>query len=139
MIVGIGNDVADIERFRAALARTPCLASRLFTARERTGPDGRPRDAASLSARFAVKEAVLKVLGAPAGLAWDGIETVTLPSGRPVLRVSGAPAERAAALGIRDWHVSISHDGNLAAALVVAEGGGGRRRCTRVCGRRGGP
>jgi len=46
---------------------------------------------------------------------------VTEPSGRPTLRVSGTVAAVAAALGVRRWHVSLSHDGGLATAVVVAE------------------
>lgn len=45
----------------------------------------------------------------------------TEPSGRPTLRVSGTVAAVAAALGVRRWHVSLSHDGGLATAVVVAE------------------
>jgi holo-[acyl-carrier protein] synthase len=37
------------------------------------------------------------------------------------LRITGTVAEAAAALGIRSWHVSLSHDGGIATALVVAE------------------
>ncbi len=64
MIVGLGIDVCDIERFTASLRRTPVLAERLFTVSERRLP------ATSLAARFAAKEAVAKALGAPPGLLW---------------------------------------------------------------------
>ncbi|MGZ4594993.1 MAG: 4'-phosphopantetheinyl transferase superfamily protein, partial [Actinomycetes bacterium] len=62
MIVGVGIDVVDVERFARILARRPGLAARLFTVGERR------HSAASLAARFAAKEAVAKALGAPTGL-----------------------------------------------------------------------
>jgi len=74
-----------------------------------------------LAARFAAKEAVAKALGAPGGLRWLDAEVVSLPSGRPTLRLVGATARTSAAQGIRSWHLSLSHDGGLATAVVVAE------------------
>ena len=42
--------------------------------------------------------------------------------GRPHLEVRGTVAGRAAQLGVTSWHISLSHDGGIASALVVAEG-----------------
>ncbi|MFB9967353.1 holo-ACP synthase [Sinosporangium siamense] len=116
MIVGIGVDLVDVARFAASLERTPALAGRLFTQGERSPA------VASLAARFAAKEAVAKALGAPPGLAHREAEVVTGAHGRPELRVTGRAAEVAAELGVRRWHVSLSHDAGLAIAYVVAEG-----------------
>jgi holo-[acyl-carrier protein] synthase len=125
VIVGIGVDVVLVERFAAALGRTPLLADRLFTEAERTTGSGNPRSAESLAARFAAKEAVAKALGAPAGLRWHDCEVVTDPDGRPWLTVSGTVAAVAAERRISRWHLSLSHDGGIASAMVVAEGAGG--------------
>ncbi|MDT4891960.1 MAG: holo-[acyl-carrier protein] synthase [Pseudonocardiales bacterium] len=122
MIVGVGIDVVPVERFAEALARTPALAARLFTDAERRTPAGLPRGAESLAARFAAKEALAKALGAGGGMAWTDAEVHTDERGAPVLTVRGTVAERAASLGVRRWHVSLSHDGGIAAATVVAEG-----------------
>lgn len=122
MIVGVGIDVAEIERFAAALERTPGLAERLFTAGERELASGEDRGVASLAARFAAKEAVAKALGAPAGLSWLDAEVITEESGRPRLTVTGTVAARAAELGVTHWHLSLSHDAGVASAVVVAEG-----------------
>ncbi|MFB7662491.1 holo-ACP synthase [Kitasatospora sp. NPDC056138] len=122
MIIGVGIDVAAIERFGAALARTPGTAGRLFTEAELLLPSGERRGAASLAARFAAKEALAKALGAPAGLRWTDAEVHTEESGRPVLRVTGTVAARAAELGVTSWHVSLSHDAGVASAVVIAEG-----------------
>ena len=122
MIIGVGIDVAEIERFAAALERTPGMAERLFLPGELLLPSGDRRGVASLAARFAAKEAVAKSLGAPAGLRWLDAEITTEPSGRPRLGVTGTVAARAAELGVRHWHVSLSHDAGVASAVVIAEG-----------------
>ncbi|MDI5965124.1 holo-ACP synthase [Streptantibioticus silvisoli] len=122
MIVGTGIDVAGIERFAAALERTPGLRDRLFVAAETTRPDGTARSAESLAARFAAKEAIAKALGAPGGLAWTDAEITTGADGRPGIVVTGTVAARAAQLGVRSWHVSLSHDAGIATAVVIAEG-----------------
>ncbi|KRC96000.1 MULTISPECIES: holo-ACP synthase [unclassified Streptomyces] len=121
-IIGVGIDVAEIERFAASMERTPGLAERLFLRSELLLPSGERRGAASLAARFAAKEALAKALGAPPGLLWTDAEVYVEESGRPRLRVQGSVAARAAELGVRGWHVSLSHDAGVASAVVVAEG-----------------
>ncbi|MHC5259699.1 holo-ACP synthase [Streptomyces sp. UC4497] len=121
-IIGVGIDVAEIERFAASLERTPGMAERLFLDDELLLPSGERRGIASLAARFAAKEAVAKALGAPAGLRWTDAEVWVEESGQPRLRVSGTVAARAAELGVRGFHVSLSHDAGVASAVVVAEG-----------------
>jgi len=121
VIVAVGIDVVMVDRFARALARTPLLADRLFTEDERVTGSGNPRAAESLAARFAAKEAVAKALGAPAGLRWHDCEVVADPDGRPWLTVAGTVAAAAAERGIKRWHLSLSHDGGIASAMVVAE------------------
>jgi holo-[acyl-carrier protein] synthase len=121
VIVSVGNDVVLVERFAAALERTPLLREKIFTESERTTLSGNERNADSLAARFAAKEAVAKALGAPSGLHWHDCEVVVDPDGRPWLTVSGTVAQAAAALGIQRWHLSLSHDGGIASAVVIAE------------------
>jgi holo-[acyl-carrier protein] synthase len=115
VIVGIGVDLVDIARLEQALRRTPALAERLFTEGERAAPP------ASLAACFAAKEAVAKALGAPAGLRWADVEVGHDPAGRPALTVRGTVADAAGRLGVRRWHVSLTHDGGVSVAFVVAE------------------
>lgn len=116
MIIGIGVDVVEIARIEAALSRTPDLASRLFAQSERDLP------MASLAARFAAKEATAKALGGPPGLAWTDVQVRRDGSGRPQLAVGGTVARAARMLGVSRWHLSLSHDGGLSVAMVVAEG-----------------
>jgi holo-[acyl-carrier protein] synthase len=121
MIVAIGMDVVLVERFTAALTRTPLIAEKVFTEAERLTVAGNPRSAESLAARFAAKEAVAKALGAPGNLSWHDCEVVSDPDGRPWLTVAGTVAAAAAERGINRWHVSLSHDGGIAGAVVIAE------------------
>jgi holo-[acyl-carrier protein] synthase len=115
MIVGIGVDVTEVGRLEAALNRSPALAGRLFADSEQTGP------IRSLAGCFAAKEAVAKALGGPPGLRWIDAVVGHDSQGRPVLETRDTVAAAAASLGIRTWHLSISHDAGLCVAMVVAE------------------
>lgn len=115
MIIGIGVDVVDVPRFERQLERTPGLRDRLFVAAER-GLNTR-----SLAARFAAKEAVAKALGVPAGMEWHDCEVIGRDGVRPRLEIRGTVQAWAAKLGVRTWHLSLSHDGGMAVAMVVAE------------------
>jgi holo-[acyl-carrier protein] synthase len=115
MILGVGIDAVDVERFEEALDRTPTLRERLFTEQER----GRPL--ASLAARFAAKEALAKALGAPTGMHWHDAEIVSESTGNPQFEIRGSVLTRANDLGARSVHVSLSHDAGIASAVVVLE------------------
>ena len=121
MIVGVGIDVVEVARFEATLERTPALADRLFTAAERVTASGGQRSSASLAARFAAKEAVAKAVGGGGGMLWTDAEVLLDDAGRPLLSITGTVLARADALGITHWHVSLSHDGGIASATVIAE------------------
>jgi holo-[acyl-carrier protein] synthase len=123
VIIGVGIDVVPVERFAESLRRTPGLRHRLFTAAEQRTPSGAPRTGESLAARFAAKEALAKALGAPGDLHWHDAEVTVGEHGRPHLEVRGTVAARAAELGVERWHVSLSHDGGIASAVVIADGG----------------
>ncbi len=122
-IVGVGIDVVPVDRFAETLQRTPSMAARLFTPDEQVTAGGAPRPAESLAARFAAKEALAKALGAGGGMAWTDAEVRVDGSGRPSLVVSGTVQARADSLGVTRLHVSLSHDGGIAAATVIAESG----------------
>ena len=122
MIIGVGIDVVPVERFAESLTRTPGLRDRLFTEAEQHTPSGSPRTGESLAARFAAKEALAKALGAPGDLHWHDAEVTVGEHGRPHLEVRGSVAGRAAQLGVTAWQISLSHDGGIASAVVIAEG-----------------
>lgn len=119
-VVGIGVDLVDTRRFATVIARSPGLVTRVFTAREIEQCGGPDVKAASLAARWAAKEAVAKVLVDNRGLSWHDCELVSGPRREPSLVLSGTVLIAAQALGIASWHVSLSHDGDMAIAFVVA-------------------
>lgn len=121
MIVGIGVDVVEIERFQTTSLRTKGFAERLLTETERHHADGTPRSDQSLAARFAAKEALAKALGAPAGLAWHDCEVRIDTAGRPHFDLRGSVLAASEALGITHWHLSLTHDGGVAIAYAIAE------------------
>lgn len=118
-IVGIGVDVVDLARFKDLVERTPQIVDRLFTKTEQVSAEGHQLQVMSLAGRFAVKEAVAKALGAPAGMAWHDCEVSN--GGAPTISIKGTVAQVATKLSITNWHVSISHDGPVAIAYVIAE------------------
>ena len=118
-IVGIGVDVVDLARFKDLVERTPQIVDRLFTKTEQVSAEGHKLQVMSLAGRFAVKEAVAKALGAPAGMAWHDCEVSN--GGAPKISVRGSVAKVAEDQGVTNWHVSLSHDGPVAIAYVIAE------------------
>lgn len=125
MIVGIGIDQVEIERMAGLLSRRPERgARRLFTPSEREHCDGRADPAECYAARFAAKEAFLKALGTgwSGGIAWRDVSVEVGPGGRPRLRIRGAAAERMRAADAHAAHVSFTHEGGAATAVVILEG-----------------
>jgi len=118
-VVGVGVDVVDIARLTAAIERSPALLERLLT------PSERRLSAASRAARVAAKEAVGKALGHPGDFSWHDVTVRRTEAGRPYLVLSGATDASARALGVAHLHLSLSHDGGVATAIVVAERGTG--------------
>ena len=118
---GIGIDAVEIERFRTMLQRRPNLRNRLFTQDELASLSGQSDDAASLAARFAVREAAMKALGVGLG-AFDfhDVSVQKDSSGAPSLRITGRAEELAVSNGVGAWHVSITHTETVAMAVVAA-------------------
>ncbi len=116
MIIGIGVDVVDIARFEATLDRTPRLLEKLFT------PDERDMPIASLAARFAAKEAMAKSMGSPGKMAWHDVTIRRRVGHQPVIEHRGSVSQVANDMGVRVFHLSLSHDGGIATAMVIAEG-----------------
>ena len=118
---GIGIDAVEIERFRTLLQRRPHMRTRLFTKEELSSLAGQVDDAASLAARFAVREATMKALGVGLG-AFDfhDVSVQKDSSGAPILRLSGRAEQLANSNGVGAWHVSITHTETVAMAVVAA-------------------
>lgn len=125
MIIGIGTDLVVISRIQRLVdLHGDRFLLRIFTERERAECLRRKRSGEALALRWAAKEAVMKALGTGyrEGVIFHDIEVFHHPSGRPDLRFTGPTAERARALGMTNAFVTLTHDGDLALAVVVLEG-----------------
>src|ERR1700691_3332133 len=122
----VGADIARVGDVGASVARfVERYLERVFTPHEIASCTGAPSVmAAPLAARFAAKEATIKVLR-PSDLtpAWRTIEVRRSPSGWCELRLSGEAAKLAADADITELAVSLSHDRDIAAAVVLAQCG----------------
>jgi holo-[acyl-carrier protein] synthase len=113
VIVGVGIDVAEIDRFAKALERTPELAERLFVDAELWLPSGERRGVASLAARFAAKEALAKALGAPGGMSWTEAVAAGTRDGGGTRRVAGCARVASVAVARRGGRLGRGDRGGL--------------------------
>jgi holo-[acyl-carrier protein] synthase len=123
MIVGVGVDVAPIARMSGALLRHQGrLEAKLFTDGERAYCRGRAHPAQHYAVRFAAKEAAVKACASLRGQAWHAVEVVSSPGGAPQLVLHDEARAAALTSGVKRLHLSLSHAGDTAVAIVVAEG-----------------
>jgi holo-[acyl-carrier protein] synthase len=128
MILGVGTDLANIDRIAGTLARFgDRFRNRVFTDEERARAAKRGDDAATYAKRWAAKEACSKALGTglAMGISWRDMWVTNHPGGQPVMHVSGWAAERLAAMTPPGHeaviHVSLTDDAPWAQAFVVIE------------------
>jgi holo-[acyl-carrier protein] synthase len=120
-ILGLGVDLADIDRVERVLEKYPRFAQRCFTEHEQeyafrfAKPSRRP------AARFAGKEAVMKSMGTGwRRINWKEIEITG--GGKPTVRLFGRAAQRAAMLGVTEVMVTITHTDTSALVMAIAVG-----------------
>ena len=128
MILGIGSDLANIERIEKTIARFgDRFLDRVFTETEKTLAGRRANSAETFAKRWAAKEACSKALGTGLrmGIAWKDMGVVNLPGGQPTLRLTGWAAGRLADMtppGHRAVaHLTLTDDHPWAQAFVVIE------------------
>lgn len=128
MILGIGTDLANIERIAGTLERFgDRFRKRVFTETERRKAERRADVAGTYAKRWAAKEACSKALGTGLrmGIAWKDMAVANLPSGQPVMHVTGWAAERLDAMTPPGHeaiiHVTLTDDHPWAQAFVVIE------------------
>ncbi len=117
-----GVDIIEVSRIDDAILRHgERFFHRFFTPQELIDAEGRTP---ALAARFAAKEAVAKALGCGIGdVGWKDIEILRDDRRAPAIILHGPARELAAAMGLTDWALSLSHTHEHAMALVVATGG----------------
>jgi holo-[acyl-carrier protein] synthase len=124
VIVGLGLDIAEIDRITAAITRHgAAILERLFTPTEVAYCESHKNKFERYAARFAAKEAAMKALGTgwTHGVRWRDIEVANAPGGKPTLRLQGVARQFAEKLGVRNISLTITHSGNLALAQVIFE------------------
>lgn len=128
MILGIGTDLANIERIAGTLDRFgDRFKNRVFTDAEQRKADNRADVAGTYAKRWAAKEACSKALGTglSMGIAWKDMSVTNLKTGQPVMQVTGWAAERLAEMTPQGHeaiiHVTLTDDHPWAQAFVVIE------------------
>jgi holo-[acyl-carrier protein] synthase len=114
-----GVDMIEVDRIdRAILRHGDRFFNRFYTSQELIDSGGHTP---ALAARFAAKEAVAKALGTGIGdVGWKDIEVVNGPRRKPILKLYGPAKQLAAAKGLTDWSISLSHTHEHAVAVAVA-------------------
>ena len=124
MIVGIGIDLAEVDRIRAAIERHGArFTERIFTPAEIAYVESKANRFERYAARFAAKEAGMKAIGTgwKRGVRWQDFEVLNLPSGRPTLQFHGVAEKIANHLGARATALSLTHTAQQGMAVVILE------------------
>jgi holo-[acyl-carrier protein] synthase len=125
VIVGIGTDVCSIGRIQKSLDRFgDRLVNRILTPAERPRFARVKDKAGHLAKRFAAKEAFSKAIGTGihAPFTWHSITVTRNSKGKPGIEPSDAMQKYLKRLGVTEYHISLTDDGDVAMAFVVLEG-----------------
>jgi len=125
MIIGLGIDIAEVNRIREAIERHgEAFLKRVYTPSEVAYCKKHRDPYERYAARFAAKEAAMKALGTGwrRGVRWVDIEVARMPSGQPTIKFYGVTEEIASSLGVKRILLTITHSGNTALAQVIFEG-----------------
>jgi holo-[acyl-carrier protein] synthase len=125
MIIGVGTDICRLIRIEQLLkgSKKDHFLSKTYTEEEIENLPKGKNDVSYCAGRWAAKEAISKCLGTGFGAKcrWLDINIRKLPSGAPEVHLSGTTKETADKLGIKNFHLSISHEKEYAIAFAVAE------------------
>jgi holo-[acyl-carrier protein] synthase len=124
MIIGTGVDLVEIERFRKVIERLKDrFILRVFTPGEQRFCNEHRDAVPHFAARFAAKEALFKALGTgwAKGVTWLDVEVQRERQDAPVMVLHGEAQRLSASMGAQRVHLSLSHSGNWAIAMVILE------------------
>jgi holo-[acyl-carrier protein] synthase len=124
MIIGTGIDIVDISRMEESISRHgQRFMNRLFTPSEQNYCQGKVSKYQHYSARFAGKEAFLKAAGTGLrdGIHWLDMEFINDTLGKPEAHYTGKLADHLIQIHVDRVHVSFSHTGTHAVAVVILE------------------
>jgi holo-[acyl-carrier protein] synthase len=125
LIVGLGVDIAEVGRIKAAIERHgEVFLRRVYTTREREYCERFKNKFERYAGRFAAKEAAMKALGTgwARGVRWVDVEVVRQKGGRPTMELAGEAGKVAERLGVKNIALSITHTETQALAQVIFEG-----------------
>ena len=123
MIKGIGIDLVSIRRIERVIQRWGLkFVLKVFTLTEIEYCEARERRYQHYAARFAAKEAAVKMLGQARGIGWKDIEVRNDKNGKPGLLLHGKARLLAEEMGIKKIHLAISHEKEMAVAQLIGEG-----------------
>ncbi|MET0592821.1 MAG: 4'-phosphopantetheinyl transferase superfamily protein, partial [Polyangiaceae bacterium] len=121
-VVDIGTDLVELDRFRTTLERTPSIVERLFTEGERAYALKRNDPTERFAARFAAKDAALKVLRlTDQSFSWRSIEVARNPGGWCYIVLHGPMRHLADQAGFVAFSLSMTHEGAYAQAVVIGQ------------------
>jgi holo-[acyl-carrier protein] synthase len=124
VIVGLGIDLAEVDRIRKAIERHGRrFTDRIYTVAEIAYVERKANRYERFAARFAAKEAAMKAIGTgwKRGVRWQDFEVANLPTGRPTLRFHGVAAQIVDSLGVRNIALSLTHTAEQGMAIVILE------------------
>ena len=124
MIVGLGIDIAEVGRVKAAIERYgETFLRRVYTANERQYCERFKNKYERYAGRFAAKEAAMKALGTgwSRGVRWVDVEVVREKGGRPTIKLAGEAGKVAERMGVKNIALSITHTADQAFAQVIFE------------------
>ncbi len=123
MIKGIGIDLVDIGRIQKIINKWgKHFLEKIYTTKEIEYCLSKSPSSQHFAARFAAKEAVVKMLGNTSKISWQDIEVVKANNGSPKLLLYGYARIIAEKKGINNIHITLSHEKRMAVAQVIGEG-----------------
>ena len=123
MIKGIGIDIVQVKRIENILNKWgDKLLNRIYTDQEKKYCQKKDEKYIHLAARFAAKEALVKMLGTGMKqIKWSDIEIINDERGKPKIKLYGNADKEAEKQNINNIHISISHEKEYAVAQVIGE------------------
>ena len=121
MIIGIGTDIIEIDRIKAAIERTPSFLSKTFTEKEIELFKSKGMRVETIAGNFAAKEALSKALGTGfRGYSLQDFEILRDQLGKPIVNISKKAREKTGGRAL-NINVSISHNKSNAIAFAIVE------------------
>lgn len=124
MILGIGVDIAEVDRIKRSISEGNHFKKRVFTEVEQNYCDSIKNSAESYAARYAAKEAFFKALGTGwrGELKFTDLEVVNNELGKPIVHLHNEAQRMAKEMGVKSVHISLSHTKETAIAYLILEG-----------------